>query len=93
MIQELPFWKPWWEQELKQSTSNNKHNKIIDLVDEKEEDDDKNEDGGSRNNNKPIILKEIKKLEELTKKSPNPNLIINLVNLLYPLNSINLKLY
>ncbi|RHZ83465.1 hypothetical protein Glove_92g35 [Diversispora epigaea] len=78
LFEELTIWKPWWEKESKK----NNNNKIIEFVND--EYNEKNSQSEIlQDNDKPIVLKDIKKLEELTKKPPNPNLVINLVNILY----------
>ncbi|CAG8442990.1 17210_t:CDS:2 [Acaulospora colombiana] len=69
LVKDLPLWKPWWED----LTTINRQQKIMEL-------DVKDKDGST---NRPPILKDIKRLENLTKKSPNSNLVFNLVNVLY----------
>ncbi|CAG8623080.1 15414_t:CDS:2, partial [Dentiscutata erythropus] len=82
LIDELPLWKPWWEH----SSSNG--DKIVEISPQIIEDETqlseysqtKSKDTLSQ---RPQILSDIKKVEDLTKKSPNPALTLNLINILY----------
>ncbi|CAG8547079.1 6986_t:CDS:2, partial [Scutellospora calospora] len=79
LIDELPLWKPWWE---------NTSDKIIEVLPQVMERETqlsesfqiKLKDSSSQ---RPQILSNIKRIEELTKKSPNPALALNLINILY----------
>ncbi|CAG8805138.1 14678_t:CDS:2 [Gigaspora margarita] len=88
IIDELPLWKPWWEY------NNNNSSKIVEISSQSVEDEEYSQKK-SRDTllQRPQILSDIKKIEELTKKSPNPALTLNLINILYPniyeTNSIN----
>ncbi|CAG8614418.1 6902_t:CDS:2, partial [Gigaspora rosea] len=78
IIDELPLWKPWWEH------SNNNGSKIVEISSQTVEDEEYSQKK-SRDTllQRPQILSDIKKIEELTKKSPNPALTLNLINILY----------
>ncbi|CAG8787834.1 7246_t:CDS:2, partial [Acaulospora morrowiae] len=61
-----------------------KSQKIIELDGSNDKDSENlSEVRNVKDTNRPFILKDIKRLEDLTNKSPNPNLAFNLVNILY----------
>lgn len=78
IIDELPLWKPWWEY------NNNNSSKIVEISSQVVEDEEYSQKK-SRDTllQRPQILSDIKKIGELTKKSPNPALTLNLINILY----------
>ena len=75
LFQEIHLWKPWWEQ----SSLNDEiiQKPAIVVLDESLPVD--------KDISPPRIMKVTKKLEELTNKPPNPMIIFNLLNILYPL--------
>ncbi|CAG8520391.1 13644_t:CDS:2 [Acaulospora morrowiae] len=80
LTKELPLWKPWWE-----DLTTSKSQKIIELDGSNDKDSKSSSEVRSvKDTNRPLILKDIGRLEDLTNKSPNPNLAFNLVNILYP---------
>ncbi|CAG8766833.1 2835_t:CDS:2, partial [Dentiscutata heterogama] len=83
LIDELPLWKPWWEH----SRSNG--DKIVEISPQIIEDETQLSEYSQTKSKdilsqRPQILSDIKKVEDLTKKTPNPALTLNLINILYP---------
>ncbi|CAG8740788.1 10934_t:CDS:2, partial [Racocetra fulgida] len=81
LIDELPLWKPWWEHSVS--------DKIVEILPQDREDETQLSEYSQKKFNdnlsqRPQILSDIKRIEVLTKKSPNPALALNLINILYP---------
>ncbi|RUS18303.1 hypothetical protein BC937DRAFT_88941 [Endogone sp. FLAS-F59071] len=74
----VPIWRPWWELEVEERKV---FRRIIAEVD-----DNGNSDMGREAHEKgarPAIMENVKPLKEMTKNTPNPGVVFNLINVLF----------
>ncbi|CAB4398142.1 unnamed protein product [Rhizophagus irregularis] len=82
---ELLLWKPWWE--ITTEYNNRKKevlsSKIIELNEDENVLEYESDDSGGDLADRPLIITDIKNLEDLIKTTPNPAISLNLLNILY----------
>ncbi|UZO11609.1 uncharacterized protein OCT59_003168 [Rhizophagus irregularis] len=82
---ELLLWKPWWE--ITTEYNNRKKevlsSKIIELNEDENDLEYESDDSGGDLADRPLIITDIKNLEDLIKTTPNPAISLNLLNILY----------